>query len=75
MAITTEQVKQLRQETGVGIMDCKRALEEANGDMEEAKQALREEGMEIEQAARTGAMRRQTQIRRRTSRLLHPPRR
>lgn len=47
MAITTEEIKQLRQETGVGIMDCKRALEEADGDMEKAKQALREQGMEM----------------------------
>ena len=47
MAITTEEVKKLRQETGVGIMDCKRALEEADGDMEKAKQALREQGMEM----------------------------
>jgi elongation factor Ts len=47
MAITTEEVKQLREETGVGIMDCKRALQEADGDMEEAKQSLREQGMEM----------------------------
>ncbi|MFW6071837.1 MAG: elongation factor Ts [Candidatus Bipolaricaulota bacterium] len=47
MAITTEEVKKLRQETGVGIMDCKRALQEADGDMEKAKQALREQGMEM----------------------------
>ncbi|MFB6291136.1 MAG: elongation factor Ts [Candidatus Bipolaricaulia bacterium] len=47
MAISTEEVKKLRQATGVGIMDCKRALEEADGDMEEAKQALREQGMEM----------------------------
>ncbi len=47
MAITTEEIRQLRQETGVGIMDCKRALEEADGDMEKAKQSLREQGMEM----------------------------
>lgn len=47
MAITTEEVKKLRQETGVGIMDCKRALQEADGDMEKAKQTLREQGMEM----------------------------
>jgi len=47
MAISTEEVKKLRQETGVGIMDCKRALEEADGDMEKAKQTLREQGMEM----------------------------
>ncbi|MFP4136302.1 MAG: elongation factor Ts [Candidatus Acetothermia bacterium] len=47
MAITTEEVKKLREETGVGIMDCKRALQETDGDMEEAKQMLREQGMEM----------------------------
>ncbi|MFW6190080.1 MAG: elongation factor Ts [Candidatus Bipolaricaulota bacterium] len=47
MAITTEDVKKLREETGVGIMDCKRALQETDGDMEEAKQMLREQGMEM----------------------------
>lgn len=47
MAITTEEVKKLRQETGVGIMDCKQALQEADGDMEKAKQVLREQGMEM----------------------------
>ncbi len=47
MAISTKEVKKLRQETGVGIMDCKRALEEAAGDMEKAKQELREQGMEM----------------------------
>jgi len=47
MAITTEDIKKLRQETGVGIMDCKQALQEADGDMEKAKQSLREQGMEM----------------------------
>lgn len=47
MAISTEEVKKLREETGVGIMDCKRALQEKDGDMEEAKQMLREQGMEM----------------------------
>lgn len=47
MAITTEEIKKLRQETGVGIMDCKQALQEADGDMEKAKQSLREQGMEM----------------------------
>jgi len=47
MAVTTEEIKKLREETGVGIMDCKRALEEADGDMAKAKQALREQGMEM----------------------------
>lgn len=47
MSVTTEEVKRLRKETGVGIMDCKRALQETDGDMKKAKQVLREEGMEM----------------------------
>jgi len=46
-AITSEDVKKLRDETGVGIMDCKAALSKANGDAEKAKQILREEGKEL----------------------------
>lgn len=46
-AIKSEDVKKLREETGVGIMDCKRALMKANGDMEQAKKILREEGREL----------------------------
>ena len=45
--ITSEDVKRLRAETGVGIMDCKAALTKANGDAEKAKQILREEGKEL----------------------------
>lgn len=41
MVITTDIVKQLRDETGVSVMQCKKALEEANGDMEKAKIILR----------------------------------
>ena len=41
MEITTEVVKALRAETGVSIMQCKKALEEASGDMEKAKVILR----------------------------------
>ena len=40
MAITTEQIRALRDLTGAGIMDCKRALEEAQGDIEKASQAI-----------------------------------
>jgi elongation factor Ts len=39
--ITAEDVKALRQQTGAGMMDCKRALEEAGGDMEKAVEILR----------------------------------
>ena len=47
MSISIEEVRKLREDTGVGIMDCKRALQETDGDMEKAKQILREEGMEM----------------------------
>lgn len=40
-SITTEMVQALRDETGVSVMQCKKALEEANGDMEQARTALR----------------------------------
>lgn len=45
MEITTEMVKQLRQSTGVGILDCRNALQEANGDMDKALDLLREKGL------------------------------
>jgi elongation factor Ts len=44
MEITAAQVKALRDETGAGMMDCKQALQEAEGDLERAKQLLREAG-------------------------------
>jgi elongation factor Ts len=45
MAITAEQVKQLRDKTGAGMMECKAALTEANGDREEATTLLRKRGL------------------------------
>lgn len=45
MAITTEQVKELRELTGAGIMDCKRALEETGGSIEKATEILRQQGL------------------------------
>jgi len=45
MAITTEMIKELRQLTGAGVLDCKKALEEAGGDMEKAAEILREKGL------------------------------
>ena len=45
MAITAEQVRRLREISGAGMMDCKRALEESGGDMEAAQQLLREKGL------------------------------
>jgi elongation factor Ts len=44
MEITAAQVKALRDATGAGMMDCKQALQEADGDLERAKQILREAG-------------------------------
>lgn len=44
MEITTVMIKALREKTGAGVMDAKRALEEANGDMEKAAVVLRERG-------------------------------
>jgi elongation factor Ts len=45
MAITTEQVKKLREMTGAGILDCQKALTAANGDMDKAMDILREKGL------------------------------
>lgn len=45
MEITTAMIKELREATGAGVMDAKRALEEAGGDMAKAKGILREKGM------------------------------
>jgi elongation factor Ts len=44
-AISASLVKELRMETGAGMMDCKRTLEETGGDLEAAKRLLREKGM------------------------------
>ena len=45
MQVTTESIRLLRERTGAGIMDSKRALEAAEGDMEKAEAALREKGL------------------------------
>jgi elongation factor Ts len=45
MSFTAKDVQSLRQVTGAGMMDCKRALEETSGDIEAAKQWLREKGL------------------------------
>lgn len=44
MAVTSEMVKQLRDKTGAGMMDCKKALDESNGNMEAAIEILRKKG-------------------------------
>ena len=45
MEISAQMVKELRESTGAGMMDCKKALAEANGDMEKAVDILREKGL------------------------------
>jgi len=45
--IDKEMVKVLRERTGVGVLDCKRALEETGGDLEEATRLLRQRGLAI----------------------------
>jgi elongation factor Ts len=52
MAITAQMVKELREKTGAGMMDCKKALQEVDGDMEKAIDFLREKG--IAKAAKKG---------------------
>lgn len=45
MAVSIEQIKQLRELTGAGILDCRNALEQTGGDMEKAAEILREKGL------------------------------
>src|SRR5512137_2545609 len=45
MAISIEQIKQLREETGAGVLDCRKALETYEGDFEKAIEYLREKGL------------------------------
>ena len=45
MSFTAQDVKALRESTGAGMMDCKKALEESAGDIDAAKQYLREKGL------------------------------
>jgi elongation factor Ts len=49
MEITTEIIKELRDKTGVSVMQCKKALEEANGDVEKAIAVLQQKSAEIAQ--------------------------
>src|SRR5947207_7833963 len=57
MSISAEQVKELRERTGVGMMECKQALTEAAGDMAKAEDILRKKaGAKVEKkAGRTAA--------------------
>ncbi|WP_159884344.1 translation elongation factor Ts [Paenibacillus puerhi] len=45
MAVNAAAVKELREKTGAGMLDCKKALEEANGDLTKASELLREKGL------------------------------
>lgn len=45
MAISTADIKQLREATGVGILDCKKALQETDGDLDQAIEFLRKKGL------------------------------
>jgi len=45
MSISAQQVKELRDKTGAGMMDCKTALDEANGDLDKAVELLRKKGL------------------------------
>ena len=49
MEIKAAEVAKLRQMTGAGMMDCKKALVEANGDFERAKEIIREKGKRSEE--------------------------
>ncbi|HQE62698.1 MAG TPA: elongation factor Ts, partial [Candidatus Latescibacteria bacterium] len=44
MEITAAQVKELREKTGAGMMECKKALGETNGDLQKAIDYLRQQG-------------------------------
>mgnify|MGYP001347871847 FL=1 len=45
MTVETKKIKDLRAKTGAGIMDCKKALEDTNGDISEAEELLRQKGV------------------------------
>ena len=47
MSVPADKVKELRELTGAGMLDCKRALEEAGGDLEKAKDILRHKGLAV----------------------------
>jgi elongation factor Ts len=46
MKVSIEQITKLREKTGVGIADCRQALEEAKGDLKKAQEILRQKGIE-----------------------------
>ncbi len=59
MAITTEMIKELREKTGAGVLECRKALQQVEGDLDKAMAILRERGLaaaakKAERAAREG---------------------
>ena len=54
MEITSELIKQLRDKTGAGMMDCKRALEASSGNVESAIEYLRKKGAAVGANGPTG---------------------
>jgi elongation factor Ts len=58
MTVTAQQVNELRQKTGSGMMDCKKALIEANGDMQKAIEILRKKGQAVASKSRKNCRRR-----------------
>ncbi len=51
--VTIDQIKQLREETGISIVECKKALEEARGDVSKAKELLRSWGKSVAEKKQT----------------------
>ncbi len=45
MTVSVDKIKQLREETGARVLDCKKALEEANGDFKKAKEIVEQKGL------------------------------
>ena len=61
MAITAAQVKELREMTGAGMMDCKKALTETNGDMDAAVDVLKKSGAARWKRSRAESLRKVSQ--------------
>lgn len=56
MQITVDKIKELREKTGIGIMDCKKALTDCRGDLEAAVTMLREKGFAVAEKKKDRAM-------------------
>ena len=54
--ISAKAIKNLREETGAGVMDVRRALDDAKGDTEEAKNFLKEKGLEKAAQRKSGLL-------------------